>query len=56
MKPDYCVHKDQDCDKPNVCDFYWPQEGLCSLMPNEELVNARLREQKKILKIEEDKK
>jgi len=49
VKPDYCIHPEEECAE---CSFYWPKEAICSLMPDEELKSAWLREKRKAFKEE----
>lgn len=45
IKPDYCIDKERKCED---CDFYFSKIDLCSLMPNEEVAKARLKERKRV--------
>lgn len=45
LKPDYCAFPERDCrtDEDGICcAFYWPQQGLCTLMSDNELTKTRL--------------
>lgn len=47
IKPDYCLYKELECEQ---CPFYWPQEKMCSLMPDEEVTDAVLKKKRTIIK------
>lgn len=48
VKPEYCMNKDLPCE---MCSFFWPQEQLCSLIPDEELTNTILRKKREVVKM-----
>lgn len=47
VKPEYCINPDTPCD---TCNFFWRDVGVCSLMPDEELTNKKLRDKRKPIK------